>query len=97
MLQLASRNNAVIKVSGACTLSREPYPYADIWDPVRRIFDAWGIERCLWGTDWTRTFAVVNFEQAVEPFRQTNTITASERAMVMGENCAKVYRWSPKK
>jgi hypothetical protein len=30
------------------------------------VFDAWGFERCLWGTDWTRTFALVNYEQAVE-------------------------------
>ena len=69
VLELARRKNAVIKVSGACTLSQEPYPFPDIWDPLARVFDAWGFERCLWGTDWTRAFAVVNYEQAVEPFR----------------------------
>ena len=46
----------------ACTLSREPYPFPDIWDPLARVFDAWGFDRCLWGTDWTRAFAVVNYE-----------------------------------
>ncbi len=97
VLALAKRPNAVIKVSGACTLSREPYPYPDIWDPLARIFDAWGFDRCLWGTDWTRTFAVVNFEQAVLPFRQTNRLSESERAMLMGGACAKAYRWTPKK
>ena len=54
------RPNAVIKVSGACKLSREPHPFPDIWDPLARVFDAWGFDRCLWGTDWTRAFAVVN-------------------------------------
>jgi L-fuconolactonase len=44
--------------------------YPDIWDPLARVFDAWGFDRCLWGTDWTRAFAVVNYEQAVEPFRK---------------------------
>src|SRR5262249_57842981 len=29
VLALAKRPNAVIKVSGACTLSREPYPFPD--------------------------------------------------------------------
>ena len=67
VLELAKRPNAVIKVSGACTLSREPYPYPDIWDPLARVFDLQGFDRCLWGTDWTRAFAVVNYEQAVEP------------------------------
>ncbi|MEJ0071615.1 MAG: amidohydrolase family protein [Pseudomonadota bacterium] len=97
VLALAKRPNAVIKVSGACTLSREPYPFPDIWDPLARVFDAWGFERCLWGTDWTRAFAVVNYEQAVEPFVKTDRLNAGERAMLMGGACAKAYGWSPKK
>jgi predicted TIM-barrel fold metal-dependent hydrolase len=44
VLDLAKRKNAVIKVSGACTLSREPYPFPDIWDPLARVFDAWGLD-----------------------------------------------------
>ena len=97
VLALAKRPNVVIKVSGACTLSHEPYPFPDIWDPLARVFDAWGFDRCLWGTDWTRAYAVVSYEQAVEPFRQTNRLSASERAMLMGGACARAYGWSPKK
>ena len=97
VLELAKRQNAVIKVSGACTLSKEPYPFPDIWDPLARIFDAWGFERCLWGTDWTRAFAVVNYEQAVKPFLETERLSDSERAMLMGGACAKAYGWSPTK
>ena len=96
VLELARRPNAVIKVSGACTLSREPYPYPDIWDPLARVFDAWGFDRCLWGTDWTRAFAVVNYKQAVEPFLRTSRLDDSERAMLMGGACVKAYGWSPK-
>ncbi|MDP1537102.1 MAG: amidohydrolase family protein [Burkholderiales bacterium] len=96
VLDLARRPNLVIKVSGACTLSREPYPFPDIWDPLARVFDAWGFERCLWGTDWTRAYAVVNYEQAVEPFRLTDRLSDSERAMLMGGACAKAYGWMPK-
>ena len=97
ILDLAKRPNAVIKISGACTLSKQPYPFPDIWDPLKRIFDAWGFERCLWGTDWTRAFAVVNYENAVKPFLETKTLSDSERAMLMGGACAKAYGWSPKK
>jgi predicted TIM-barrel fold metal-dependent hydrolase len=97
VLALARRPNVVIKVSGACTLSKEPYPFPDIWDPLARVFDAWGFERCLWGTDWTRAFAVVNYEQAVKPFVETKRLSESERAMLMGGACAKAYGWSPKR
>ena len=97
VLDLAKRKNLVIKVSGACTLSKKPYPYPDIWDPLARVFDAWGFERCLWGTDWTRAFAVVNYENAVKPFLETDRLSATERAMLMGGACAKAYGWSPNK
>src|SRR5262249_104214 len=56
-----------------------------------------GFDRCLWGTDWTRAYAVVNYEQAVAPFLKTDRLSESERAMLMGGACAKAYRWSPKK
>lgn len=95
ILDLAKRPNAVIKVSGACTLSKQPYPFPDIWDPLKRVFDAWGFERCLWGTDWTRAFAVVNYENAVKPFLETKTLSDSERAMLMGGACTRAYGWSP--
>jgi predicted TIM-barrel fold metal-dependent hydrolase len=97
VIELAKRPNAVIKISGACTLSKAPYPYPDIWDPLSRIFDAWGIERCLWGTDWTRAAAVLSYAEGVEPFRTAPRLTASERAMLMGGACSKAYRWEPKK
>ena len=51
----------------------------------------------MWGTEWTRAYAVVNYEQAVEPFLETDRLSDSERAMLMGGACAKAYRWSPKK
>jgi len=95
VLEMAKRDNAVIKISGACTLSKAGYPYPDIWDPLARIFDAWGIDRCLWGTDWTRAYAVLNYEQGVTPFVETDRLTADERAMLMGGACAKAYNWSP--
>ena len=47
VLELAKRPNAAIKVSGACTLPREPYPFLDIWDLLARGFDTWGFDRCL--------------------------------------------------
>jgi predicted TIM-barrel fold metal-dependent hydrolase len=76
-------------------LSKQPYPFVDIWDPLARVLDAWGIERCLWGTDWTRTHVFFGYEQAVRPFVETNRLTDSERAMLMGGACARAYRWSP--
>ena len=95
VLKLAAHPNVVIKITGACTLSREPYPYKDIWDPLGRIFDAFGLERCLWGTDWTRATGLLTYRQGVDAFRVTDRLSARDRAMLMGETLQRVYKWKP--
>jgi L-fuconolactonase len=79
----------------ACTLSHALFPYSDLWDPLWRIFDAFGFERCLWGTDWTRAVALLTYEQGVEAFRVTHRLSDSDRAALMGETLQRVYNWSP--
>ncbi len=95
LLKLAACENVVVKITGACTLSHAPYPYDDIWDPLSRIFEAFGIDRCLWGTDWTRAVNLITYAEGVEPFRQTDRLTESERATLMGGTLQRVYGWSP--
>jgi predicted TIM-barrel fold metal-dependent hydrolase len=97
VLSLAACKNVAIKITGACTLSREPYPYNDIWDPVCRMIDAFGIDRCLWGTDWTRAVNLLTFKQGVDAFRATKRISDSDKVKLMGANTARLYGWSPSK
>ena len=97
VLALAAYDNVAIKISGACTLSREPFPYNHIWDPLGPIFDAFGFNRCLWGTDWTRAIKLLSYEQGVEAFRVTDRLSDSDRAALMGETLTRVYNWSPSK
>jgi L-fuconolactonase len=97
LLALAAHPNVSVKISGACTLSHEPFPYKDIWDPLCRIFDAFGINRCLWGTDWTRATALLTYEQGVEAFRVTDRLSDSDRATLMGGALQRIYNWSPSK
>ena len=97
VLDLAAYDNVAIKISGACTLSHEPFPYKDIWDPLWRIFDAFGLERCMWGTDWTRAVAFVTYRQGVDAFRLTDRLSDSDRATLMGGALQQVYRWAPSK
>jgi L-fuconolactonase len=97
VLELAGHDNVVIKISGACTLSHQAFPYADIWDPLARIFDAFGFDRCLWGTDWTRAVALLTYAQGVEAFRVTDRLSDGEREQLMGGTLQRVYDWSPTK
>jgi L-fuconolactonase len=95
VLALAAHDNVAIKISGACTLSHEAFPYNDIWDPLCRIFDAYGLDRCLWGTDWTRAVALLTYAQGVEAFRVTDRLSNSDRAKLMGGSLQRIYKWAP--
>ena len=92
---LAQFDNVAIKISGACTLSHEPFPYPDIWAPLGRLFEAFGLDRCMWGTDWTRAVNLLTYEQGVEAFRVTEELSDAERAALMGGTLQEIYKWSP--
>ena len=66
-----------------------------MWEPLGRIFDAYGFDRCMWGTDWTRAVNFLTYEQGVEAFRVAGRLSDSERAALMGESLATIYKWSP--
>lgn len=95
VLALAALPNVALKITGACTLSREAFPYRDIRAPLGRIFDAFGLDRCLWGTDWTRAVALLSYQQGVDAFRVTDWLAESDRAQLMAGTLASIYHWSP--
>jgi L-fuconolactonase len=97
VLALASQPNVAIKITGACTLSHEPFPYPDIWDPLARIFDSFGLDRCLWGTDWTRAVALLTYEQGVQAFRVSDRMSDSDRDRLMGSTLTRIYNWQPRR
>lgn len=97
LLALAPHKNITVKISGACTLSHEKFPYKDIWDPLARIFDTFGFGRCMWGTDWTRAVALLTYKEGVESFRVTDRLSDGDRAALMGGTLEKVYGWAPSK
>src|SRR4051794_2622931 len=94
---LAAHKNVSIKISGACTLSHQPFPYHDIWDPLFGLFDAFGLDRCMWGTDWTRATLLLTYRQGVDPFRTTTRLSDSDKATLMGGTLQRIYKWAPGK
>ena len=81
MLALARLPNVAVKLSGAPSYSSEAYPWRNIHGHLRQIFDAFGPDRCFWGTDVTRMPC---------SYRQCVTMFTEELAWLKGTDLEKV-------
>jgi predicted TIM-barrel fold metal-dependent hydrolase len=52
LLRLADNDRTVVKLSGLQKFSRLDYPYEDAQIFARQILQAFGPDRCIWGSDW---------------------------------------------
>ncbi len=52
--ELARFENVAIKVSGLPQLVHENYPFPSLHGHIKSVIDAFGIERCMWGSDLSR-------------------------------------------
>ena len=93
VLDLARHPNVAVKLTGSGTYSHQPFPYRDVWAPVDQVISAFGVERCMWGTDWQRTIEFLSYEQGVSSFRDHWLVSDSDKAALMGGTAARIYRW----
>jgi predicted TIM-barrel fold metal-dependent hydrolase len=54
VLALAKYPNVAMKATGAPIYSDQPYPFRDMHDKLKQLYDAFGPTRWFWGTDITR-------------------------------------------
>ena len=55
LLALARYSNVAVKLSSLPCFSSDPYPFLILHDPIRRIWEAFGSRRLIWGSDTTRS------------------------------------------
>ena len=84
MLALARLPNVAVKLSGAPSTSSHAYPYSNIHGYLKRIIDAFGPQRCFWGTDITRM--PISYKQCVTMFtEEMSWLKGRDLELVMGQ------------
>ena len=76
--------------------SREPFPFLDVHWMVRELVDAFGPERCLFGTNFPQAqySPHVSYEQVVSLFTDVIDLSPSEREWILGGTASGLWRWS---
>jgi predicted TIM-barrel fold metal-dependent hydrolase len=71
--------------------SKEKYPFRDVAPLVRRVYDAFGPERIIWGGCGS---TMEEFEKQSQMLEQMFAFAAEgERARIRGENAMKLFRF----
>jgi predicted TIM-barrel fold metal-dependent hydrolase len=92
LVALAKLPNVAIKATGAPAYSSHPYPYRNIHDRLRRMFDAFGPQRFFWGTDITRM--PCSYRQCVTMFtEELPWLKGRELELVMGQGLKDWLEW----
>ncbi len=92
---LARYPNVSIKMSNLVNSSLEPYPFRDLNEHLRRVFDAFGPRRCYWGTDMTAGFARATWRQRITHFTEELTfLSESDKDWVMGRALMERLKWT---
>jgi L-fuconolactonase len=92
VLDLARYPNVALKLSGAPALSAEPFPFRDLWPHIHKIIDAYGVDRVMWGSDWTRV-PNASYEDSVRFIAESNELTEAQKRAVMGESHRTIFNW----
>ncbi|MBM3933510.1 MAG: amidohydrolase [SAR202 cluster bacterium] len=71
LLAYAKYPNVVVKYSVAREKGREDYPYRDTFPMFRRIYDAFGPQRIMWGSNFPEVFdQTKGYEEVLDIFRK---------------------------
>jgi predicted TIM-barrel fold metal-dependent hydrolase len=92
---LAKFPSVSVKLSAAPNNSTEAYPFRDFLAPIRRLFDAYGPQRCYWGTDLTNGFAKATYKQRITHFtEELPFLSEQDKDLIMGRAILTRLGWT---
>ncbi len=91
---LAKYPNVSVKLSSVPLVSTESYPFRDTIPYIRRLFDAYGPQRCHWGTDVTNSLARATYHQRVTQFtEELDFLSEDDKDWIMGRSILARLKW----
>ena len=92
VIRLARLKNVAVKVSALPCYVDEPYPFPSLHPLVRRVVDAFGPQRCFWGTDLSHL--PCPYRQVVTLFtEEMKFLSAADLEWIMGRGIAEWLNW----
>lgn len=95
LLRLARYPRVYVKLSHLWLLSKQDYPYRDTHDQVRRLYDAFGPQRLMWGTDWPGVEDYCGYAKSLALYRdEIKFFNDDDRKWILGETALRLWPFS---
>jgi predicted TIM-barrel fold metal-dependent hydrolase len=92
LLALARYPRVYVKLSHLWSLSRMEYPYRDTHEQVRRLYDAFGPQRLMWGTDWPGVEEYCGYARALALYRdEIKFFSDEDRRWILGGTALRLW------
>jgi predicted TIM-barrel fold metal-dependent hydrolase len=93
-VSLAGQQNVYVKLSAAPVYSQQSYPFHDLDGYIRRLVDAFGPQRCMWGTDLSHALEKATYRQCVTHFtEELKFLSEQDKEWIMGRSVAECLGW----
>ena len=81
-----------VKISHTWSISKQPYPWLDAQEYVKRLHAAFGPERLMWATDWPIVENVSTYERALRVVRdEMKFLNTEDRDWIMNKTIERVW------
>jgi L-fuconolactonase len=92
LLELARFPNVHVKAVGVGDYALDPFPFHSLDSTLRRVVDAFGPERVIWGSDLSRLHHP--YRQCVTHFSENLAwLNQADLAKIMGGNILRLLEW----
>ncbi len=93
MLALARVPNMHAKLSFVATGSGEQFPFRDMHGPCLAVIEAFGPERCVWGSDFPCKLwcPKATYKEHLRVFTHELDLNAAARRQILGETARRLY------
>jgi len=92
LIALSRYPRVYIKVSHLWTVSRQPYPWLDAQEHVRRLYAAYGPQRLLWASDWPVDLGWTTYARALSVVRDDmKFLNAEDKSWILSMTAERVW------
>lgn len=93
LLALAKYDNVSVEMIGAPAFSRGAFPFPDIRPALDRVFEAFTMDRLMWGSDFTRHWGRETYAELLMHMWYMDGLSQSEKTKLFGGTLRRVLRW----